>query len=134
MVAFGLHNDELRFPPEPFEEAFAIARERGCWPHRTPVSSRRRRSIRASLDALGADRIQHGIRAVEDPALVELLARRQVTLDVCPTSNLVLEVVPSMAAHPLGQLLAAGVLCSINGDDPIDVRLRPGVGVPGVPR
>lgn len=72
-----------------------------------------------AADDLGAHRVQHGVRAVEDPELVALLAERGICLDVCPTSNLILEVVDDLAAHPLPQLLAAGVRCSINADDPI---------------
>jgi len=71
------------------------------------------------LDALGANRICHGVRAVEDPALVERLASDGVVLDVCPTSNLLLQVVPSLDEHPLAQLLDAGVRCTLNGDDPL---------------
>ena len=65
------------------------------------------------------ERIQHGVRAIEDPALVERLAAEQVCLDVCPTSNLLLAVYPDAAEHPLPRLLAAGVPCSVNSDDPL---------------
>jgi adenosine deaminase len=75
--------------------------------------------VRGALVALGADRIQHGIRAVEDPSVVDLLADRGTCLDVCPSSNLLLAVVPSLDAHPLPQLLAAGIPCSLNADDPL---------------
>src|SRR5260221_264717 len=69
-------------------------------------------SVWSALDALRAHRLQHGIRALEDPALVDELVRRGTCLDVCPTSNVALSVVPSMAEHPLPALLAAGVRCS----------------------
>ncbi len=75
--------------------------------------------MRGALDLLGADRIQHGVRAIEDPALVERLADEEVCLDVCPTSNVLLSVVPDLESHPLRRLLDAGVRCSLNADDPL---------------
>ncbi|MCW2941329.1 MAG: adenosine deaminase [Actinomycetia bacterium] len=119
VVAFGLHNDEARYPGTPFAQAFRIAKDAGllATPHAGELAGPA--SVIEALDILGADRIQHGIRAAEDPALLERLAEQEICLDVCPTSNLVLEVVPSYAEHPLPALLAAGVPCSINGDDPI---------------
>ena len=119
VVGFGLANDEAGFPPEPFAEAFAIARGAGLLsvPHAGELAGPE--SVRGALDALGAVRLAHGVRAVEDPALVERLAREQVCLDVCPTSNLLLGVAPSLADHPLTALLAAGVPVSLNADDPL---------------
>ncbi len=67
---------------------------------------------------LGADRIDHGVRAIEDPALVAMLAERQIPLGICPTSNLVLGVYPSLQQHPIERLRAAGVPVSVNTDDP----------------
>jgi aminodeoxyfutalosine deaminase len=75
-------------------------------------------SVRGALEALEADRIRHGIRSVEDPGLVTELAGRGTVLDVCPLSNLRTGVVGSLAEHPLPQLVAAGVRCSISTDDP----------------
>ena len=71
-----------------------------------------------AVDVLGADRIDHGVRAIEDPALVRMLADRQIPLGICPTSNLVLNVYPSMQEHPIEQLRLAGVPVSVNTDDP----------------
>jgi adenosine deaminase len=71
-----------------------------------------------AVTLLGADRIDHGVRAIEDRALVSMLADRQIPLGICPTSNLVLGVYPSMAEHPIERLRAAGVLVSVNTDDP----------------
>ncbi len=75
-------------------------------------------SVHGALEALGADRIRHGIRAVEDPGLVAELAGRGTVLDVCPLSNLRTGVVASLEEHPLPQLVGAGVRCSISTDDP----------------
>jgi len=119
VVGFGLANDETGNPPEPFAEAFAIARAAGLLsvPHAGELDGPA--SVAGALDALGADRVQHGVRAIEDPELVRRLADSPVCLDVCPTSNVMLAVVPEMAAHPLPALLAAGVRCSLNADDPL---------------
>ncbi|MET0263426.1 MAG: adenosine deaminase family protein [Rariglobus sp.] len=75
--------------------------------------------VREAIEQLGATRIQHGIRAIEDPAVVALAAERDVTLDVCPLSNVKLCVTPSLAEHPLRALMAAGVRCTISTDDPL---------------
>jgi len=119
VVSFGLAADESLFPPEPFAPAFAVARDAGLIsaPHAGELAGPV--SVYGALDALGARRLCHGVRAVEDPALVERLVADAVVLDVCPTSNLLLEVVPSLAEHPLARLLAAGVRCTLNGDDPL---------------
>lgn len=71
-----------------------------------------------AVNLLGADRIDHGVRAIEDAALVSLLAERQIPLGICPTSNLVLGVYPSIHEHPIENLRAAGVRVSVNTDDP----------------
>lgn len=71
-----------------------------------------------AIDLLGADRIDHGVRAIEDAALVQVLAERGIPLDICPTSNVVLGVYPSTDAHPVDKLRAAGVRVSLNTDDP----------------
>ncbi len=75
-------------------------------------------SVRGALEALGADRLRHGIRAVEDPSLVRELAGRGTVLDVCPISNLRTKVVSRLEEHPLPALVAAGIPCSISTDDP----------------
>jgi adenosine deaminase len=119
VVGFGLANDEAGFGPEPFAEAFAIARAAGLLsvPHAGELAGPD--SVRGALDALGADRIQHGVRAIEDPDLVARLADEGICCDVCPTSNVLLAVCASIGEHPLGALLDAGVPCSVNADDPL---------------
>jgi adenosine deaminase len=119
VVALGLASDEVVGPPEPFAEAFIVAKAAGLLstPHAGELVGPD--SVRGALDALGADRIQHGVRAIEDPALVARLADLGTCLDVCPTSNLSLGVVDQIEDHPLPALLNAGVRCSINADDPL---------------
>lgn len=75
--------------------------------------------VRDAIELLGADRIDHGVRAIEDPGLVELLVDRQIPLGICPTSNLTLGVYPSIEDHPIDRLRRAGVAVSINTDDPV---------------
>ena len=118
VVGLGLGGLEAQFPPEPYADAFTLAADAGLGsvPHAGEVAGPA--SIRGALDALGADRLRHGIRAVEDPALVRELADRGIVCDVCPVSNVRLRAVESLAAHPLPELLAAGVPCSISTDDP----------------
>lgn len=119
IVSIGLHNDEAGHPPEPFADAFALALDAGLLstPHAGELDGPA--SVRGAVGALGAHRIQHGIRSIEDPALIDELVARGTCLDVCPTSNVALSVVPSLAAHPLPALIDAGVRCSINADDPL---------------
>ena len=118
VVGIGLGGPEEGHPPEPYAEAFALAREGGLAsvPHAGEAAGAA--SVRGALETLHADRIRHGIRAVEDAGLVGELAGRGTVLDVCPISNVRLGIVPSLEAHPLPQLVEAGVRCSISTDDP----------------
>jgi aminodeoxyfutalosine deaminase len=118
VVGLGLGGLEAQHPPEPYADAFRIAKAAGLAsvPHAGEVAGPA--SIRGALDALGADRLRHGIRAVEDPDLLAELADRRIVCDVCPVSNVRTRAVPSLAEHPLPMLLAAGVPCSISTDDP----------------
>ena len=119
IVALGLHNDEVGHPPDDFVEAFRIAREGGLLsaPHAGELDQGG--VVADAIRLLGANRIQHGVRSIEVPGLVDELAARGVCLDVCPTSNIMLGVFRSLGQHPLPGLLAAGVRCSINADDPL---------------
>ena len=119
VVGFGLANDESLVGPEPFAEAFAIINEAGLLstPHAGELAGPE--SIIGALDALAPDRLQHGVRAIEDPSLIHRLADSGICLDVCPTSNILLAVYPTYADHPLPALLDAGIRCSVNGDDPL---------------
>jgi len=118
VVGIGLGGEEARYPPEKFTDVFRAVREEGfaSVPHAGEVVGPE--SIRGALDALRADRIRHGIRAVEDASLLEELAERGVVLDVTPISNLRTGVVKSLAEHPLPDLIAAGVPCTVSTDDP----------------
>jgi aminodeoxyfutalosine deaminase len=118
VVGVGLGGLEAQYPPEPYAEVFALAKAEGLGsvPHAGEHAGPP--SIRGALDALGADRVRHGIRAVEDTDLVQELAGRGTVLDVCPISNLRTGAVRSLAEHPLPKLVAAGVRCSISTDDP----------------
>jgi len=118
VVGLGLGGREDGQPPEPFAPAFALARDGGlaAVPHAGEGAGAD--SVRGALEALGARRIRHGVRAVEDAGLVRELAARGVVLDVCPISNLRLGIVSSLERHPLPRLVAAGVDCSISTDDP----------------
>ncbi len=119
IVAFGLANDETDWPPEPFADTFALTRDAGLLstPHAGELAGPE--SVRSALDTLGADRVQHGVRSIEDPDLVKRLADDQVCCDVCPTSNVMLGVAPAVEACALEALLDAGVPCSVNADDPL---------------
>jgi len=124
IVAIGLHGPEEGFPPEPFVEPFRVAIETGLMsaPHAgeiAPIPGGGAASVIGALDHLSADRLGHGVLAVEDPALIDRLANEKVCLDVCPSSNLQLNVFPSIEEHPLPQLLEAGVRCSLGSDDPL---------------
>jgi adenosine deaminase len=119
VVSFGLAGDEAHGPPDPFAEAFEVARAAGLisTPHAGELAGPE--SVRVALDALGARRLQHGVRAIEDPELVQRLVDERVCLDVCPTSNVQLGVASSLEDHPLPALLQAGGSVSLNADDPV---------------
>ena len=117
IVSFGIGGDETSCPAADFTRAVAIAREAGLkfTPHAGETSTAE--NIREMV-ALGADRIGHGIRAVEDPDLLALLRHRAIPLEVCPTSNVRTGAVASFEAHPLRALYDAGLTLTLNSDDP----------------
>jgi adenosine deaminase len=118
VVALGIGGKEVGFPAELFERSFERARQAGLprVPHAGEISGPE--SIWSALRHLHADRLGHGVRCVEDPALVAYLREHQVPLEVCPTSNVRLGVYPDYAAHPLRQLWDQGLLVTVNSDDP----------------
>lgn len=119
VVGFGLSNDERRGVVAEFAPAFAIARRAGLLavPHAGEL--RGPDCVTASLDELRPDRIGHGIRSAEDPAVLARLASAGITCEVCPASNVALGVYPDRARVPLRALLAAGVPVALGADDPL---------------
>jgi adenosine deaminase len=118
VIALGLGGPEVGNPPEKFAAAFERARAAGLpsVPHAGETVGPE--SVWGALRALGAVRIGHGVRCIEDPTLVAELRERQIPLEVCPTSNVCLGVAPSIAAHPLPRLIEAGLYVTLNSDDP----------------
>ncbi|HEX9412712.1 MAG TPA: adenosine deaminase [Ktedonobacterales bacterium] len=118
VIALGLGGLEAGYPPDPFAPYFEHARAAGL--HSAPHAGETAgpASIWGALRALHAERIGHGVRAIEDPALVAYLAEQHIPLEVNPTSNLRLGVYPSLAAHPLRRLHEAGVTIAVGSDDP----------------
>ena len=117
-IGVGLDSSERGHPPEKFARVFARAGALGL--HRVAHAGEEGPPsyIEAALDVLHAERIDHGVRCVESPALVERLAREGVALTVCPLSNLKLRVFDRLADHNLADLLRAGIKATINSDDP----------------
>ena len=118
LVGFGLAGAEAGIDRDGFGWAFDRARAAGLasLPHAGEGDGPA--SVWGALDRLHADRIGHGVRAVEDPALVERLAEAGTPLEVCPSSNVCTRVVPSLADHPIAALRDAGVVVTVNTDDP----------------
>jgi adenosine deaminase len=117
VVGFQMAGDEAGYPPGPFAEAYAIAADAGlgCSVHAGEWAGPE--SVRGALE-LPVTRIGHGVRAIEDPAVVAEIAERGVVLECCPTSNVVLGVFESYEAHPLPALRDAGVKVTLASDDP----------------
>jgi len=117
-IGVGLDSSERGHPPEKFARVFARCGALGLRRVAHAGEEGPPASVRGALDALGAERIDHGVRCLEDPALVARLAAGRTPLTVCPLSNLRLKVVPTLASHPLPAMLEAGLACCLNSDDP----------------
>jgi adenosine deaminase len=117
IVGFNLAGDEAGYPPGPFATAYKIAAASGlgCTVHAGEHAGAE--SVREAL-TLPVTRISHGVRAIEDPALVAEIAERGIVLEACPTSNIATFVFPSYEEHPLRKLHEAGVLLTLGSDDP----------------
>ncbi len=113
-----LAGDEVTYPAEKFERPFKRARAAGLHVTVHAGEAVGWKSVRAAIEFLGAERIGHGIRLVENSSLVHLARERRVALEVCPTSNLHTGVVPHVQQHPLLDLFALGLRVTINTDDP----------------
>jgi adenosine deaminase len=118
IAAVGLDSSELGHPPEKFARVYAAAAALGLKRVAHAGEEGPPAYVHEALDILQIDRLDHGNRSLEDPALTERLAREQMTLTVCPLSNLKLCVVPDMASHPIDAMLRAGLRATINSDDP----------------
>lgn len=118
VIGIGLGGDEKRFPASLFAESFALARREGLHvvAHAGEVDGAA--SVRDAVEVLGAERIGHGIRALEDDAVVALLVEQRIPLEVCPTSNRRTGACPPDQVHPVAELDAAGVVVTIDADDP----------------
>ncbi len=117
-VGVGLDSSELGHPPEKFARVFARCRELGLHLVAHAGEEGPPAYIWSALDVLQVERIDHGVQAVHDPALMQRLAHERIALTVCPLSNLKLRVFPDLASHNLGELLDAGVAATVNSDDP----------------
>ena len=119
VVGFGLSNDERRGTTAEFARAFAIAERAGLLltPHGGELLGPD--SVRVCLDALHADRLGHGVRVVEEPALLERVVQQEVVLEVCPVSNVALGVYSDLTSVPLPALLDAGATVALGADDPL---------------
>lgn len=118
ITSLGLGGPEIGNPPELFATTFEIARKANfpATPHAGETEGPA--SMWGALKTLYAVRIGHGVRCLEDPALVAYLKEKQIPLEVCPSSNVCLHVVPDLASHPLPRLLDEGLYVTINSDDP----------------
>ena len=118
IIGVGLDSSEVGHPSEKFARAFKRAKEMGLHAVAHAGEEGPPQYIWSALDVLGAERIDHGIRCLEDPRLVERLVDQQIPLTVCPQSNLKLKVVDRLEDHPLLQMLDLGLKVSVNSDDP----------------
>lgn len=118
IVGFGLAGDEIHYPPQWFTEPFDIAKQLGlgCTAHageHMPASS-----VRDAILHLPISRIGHGVRAIEDLEVCALIKDKGIALEICPSSNVILQVYKNLKAHPIAEFYRAGISMSINSDDP----------------
>jgi adenosine deaminase len=118
VIGVGLDSAEVGHPPELFERVYAMAADEGL--HRVAHAGEEGPPayVTSALDRLGVERVDHGIRSLEDPSLVARLREEQVPLTVCPLSNVALRCVDRLADHPLRRMLDAGLAVTVNSDDP----------------
>jgi adenosine deaminase len=118
IIGVGLDSSELGHPPEKFARVFERARNIGLHLVAHAGEEGPPGYIESALDVLNVERIDHGVRCLDDPALVERLVREQMALTVCPLSNIKLRVFDVMGEHNLRRLLDAGLAATVNSDDP----------------
>ena len=118
IVGIGMGGSEHRFPPEPFAQVYEKARQLGFKTSVHAGEASGAKSVKGAIDTLLVDRIGHATHAEEDPELLEVLAQRQIPLELCPMSNVATAVIPSLAEHPVRRYWDIGLLITINTDDP----------------
>lgn len=118
LLGVGLDSSEVGSPPERFAEAFALARDAGLHAVAHGGEEGPPDYVTGALDSLGAERIDHGVRSEDDPAVVDRLVAEAIPLTMCPLSNLSLRVFPDLGDHNLKRLLDRGVRVTVNSDDP----------------
>ncbi|MFF8842872.1 adenosine deaminase [Streptomyces sp. NPDC015127] len=118
ITGVGLDSAEVGHPPSKFREVYAAAAALGLRRVAHAGEEGPAAYVREALDVLGVERIDHGLRSMEDPDLVARLVRERVPLTLCPLSNVRLRAVDTLADHPLPRMMAAGLMCTVNSDDP----------------
>ncbi len=118
VVAFGIGGDEARGPAELFAEIYREARDLGLHGVAHAGEAAGPESVRHAVELLGAERIGHGLTAARDPEVMALLRERAIPLEVCPTSNVATGLLARWEEHPLPKFLAAGLVVTLNSDDP----------------
>jgi len=118
VVAFGIGGNEERGPAELFTDIYREAREAGLRLTAHAGEAAGPASIRQAVELLGAERIGHGLTAIQDPGVMALLRERRIPLEVCPTSNVATGLVARFEDHPLPRFLEAGLIVTLNSDDP----------------
>jgi adenosine deaminase len=119
VVAIDLHGDEASFPPAPFAPAFRLAAQLGLGLRAHAGEAAGIEAIWDAINILEVRRIGHGVRAPEDPALIERLMEGDITLELCPTSNVRTAAVTNLQSHPFRQLYGMGIAVTVNSDDPL---------------
>lgn len=118
VVAFGIGGDEQKGPADLFQSIYGEARSIGLRLTAHAGETAGPESIRRSIEELGAERIGHGLAAARDSEVMRLLAERRIPLEICLSSNVATGLIPSAGDHPLRQLLDAGIVVTLNSDDP----------------
>jgi aminodeoxyfutalosine deaminase len=118
VVAFGIGGDEERGPAALFTDIYREAREAGLRLTAHAGEAVGPESIRKAVELLGAERIGHGLTAIQDPGVMALLRERRIPLEVCPTSNVATGLIARVEDHPLPRFLEAGLVVTLNSDDP----------------
>ena len=119
MVGIDLHGDESSAPPAPFAPAFQLAQAAGLGLRAHAGEATGPESIWGAIQALGATRIGHGVRAMEDDSLLTRLEQGDILLELCPTSNVRTAIVPALEAHPIRVLYDRGIPVTVSSDDPL---------------